>query len=210
MARAILAGRAADAATVVNSFKKSRRSVLMRNSPLWITFAVIASGRLAVACFACVTIQWRLCDFPSRGEIGPGSDLFPAPERRRAWRGPQRRGDSYVSWLDNRRILEGHPPTSKKPLTLSSSLSFICCEKRRSSGCIEIVYRVGAGLFYDPIPSEMIVAQSSVIRVASDEKRLKRQIQMSNENQALPFAWLVLSTPRPRLSRLARFLSFLK
>jgi hypothetical protein len=60
--------------------------------------------------------------------------------------GPQRRGDSYVSWFDDRQIPVGHPPTSKKPLTLSSSLNCICCEKGRSTGCLETV-----GLFYDRV-----------------------------------------------------------
>jgi hypothetical protein len=46
--------------------------------------------------------------------------------------------------------------------------------------------------------------------VASDGKRFEKQIQMPNENQAFPFGRLALPTRRPRLSRLAGFLSFLK
>jgi hypothetical protein len=57
---------------------------------------------------------------------------------------------------------------------------------------------------------EMTVAQSSVIGVASDGKRFKKQIQIPNKNQAFPFGWLALPTRRPRLSRLEIFLSFLK
>jgi hypothetical protein len=61
-ARLMLAGKAEAAAAVDKSFKNSRRSVLMLNSPLWIVLPVMAWGSLFAPHCDCVTIKLRLCN----------------------------------------------------------------------------------------------------------------------------------------------------
>ena len=58
----MLAGNAEAAAAADKSFKNSRRSVLMLNSPLWIDLPVMACGSLFAAYCDCVTIRLRFCD----------------------------------------------------------------------------------------------------------------------------------------------------
>src|ERR1700682_5222955 len=59
----LMDGKAADAAAVLTSFKKSRRFVLIRISPLYgLPVAVIACGSLVAHCCACMRFQFRFGD----------------------------------------------------------------------------------------------------------------------------------------------------
>ena len=85
-ARAMLAGKAADAAAVLSSFKKSRRSVLM----LEVTFlngdlpkGGHAGGSLVCAYCGLVMLRLRLCD------LSVGVPACP-PSIRRNWHRTQR------------------------------------------------------------------------------------------------------------------------
>src|SRR5437899_6280551 len=71
----MLAGKAEAAAAVDNSFKNSRRSVPMLNSPLSIFgWAVLACGSLCAAYCREVTIELRLCNLRGEGRQTPSRE----------------------------------------------------------------------------------------------------------------------------------------